>query len=247
MNLLTKNNLSKILITGLIVMNLAFWISMLVPQKYKTEMKVLFIQRQVESIDVYTASKSAERIATSFSEVIHSTQFLDMVSEKQEINMNYFKDKKEEGFSLKKWEKTVNLDLTKGTGVLEITVLHPDRRQAQAIANQILNIMETNGAQFHGGGEKVKIMSLDNPKTSLKPASPNILLNTFLGLIFGLLGGAIWIYLTPEMRDLKKKFKALNSAPKATTIENPVIITAAATPKEPAVPADKLPTVLHNI
>ncbi|MBD3244588.1 MAG: hypothetical protein GF335_01195 [Candidatus Moranbacteria bacterium] len=177
--------------------------------KYKSEMSVLFIQKQLSSIDVYTASKSAERISLSFKNIIYSSKFLNLILNNQEIDKTYFIDKRTNRISLEKWEDSIKLNNIRESGILEIEIFHPDKNQAKLISNQVLVTLEKDGATFHGGGNNVNIMRLDDPETSLEPAYPNIPLNSALGLMTGIIVGVMIVYLKSDssLNNLEKKEK----------------------------------------
>lgn len=197
MNKFNKKNLIFVLQGGMLVMAIVFGISTIITPKFESTTKLLFIQKQLSGIDVYTASKSSERIASSFVEIIHSNKFLNLILENTQIKKSYFssEDKSED------WKKMVDISLIKGTGIIEISIFHPERKQAELIANQIFKILSERGDEFHGGGSNIAISSLSDPVASERPVSPNIWLNSLIGFTVGIVGMTLIIYLKIEERE----------------------------------------------
>lgn len=176
---------------------LAFFGSLVQPQKYRAEMRFLVVQTYAEDVDPYAASRSTEYLTSLFSEVMYSQSFMN-----QAFVSGYTVDRAEfptEAKKLKKaWQKTVQNRVLGDTGILEVSVYHTDRYQAEQIALAIGQVLRTKHSQYHGRGTSVNIQTIDQPIVSLRPVQPDVLVNSLAGLAFGLIAGLAFVYAFPK-------------------------------------------------
>lgn len=162
---------------------LSFGASISMTPQYKSSVRLLVIQRQTASLDAFSASRSAETVATLLSRIVYSTSFYDRLGDagyelKNDFSSDPAKRKKE-------WEKAIVANASTN-GSLEIDVYHPDREGAEAYALAIAHVLVNNGKDYHGGGSSVEIKMVDRPFTTSKPATPHIFQNTILGFFGGM-------------------------------------------------------------
>lgn len=167
------------------------------PLKYSAEERLLIIQNFPTSADPYSFSRSNEFFSNIFAQVIKSKSFFDQTMNTDfQINRNYFfGDSREQ---MEKWDKTVDARAISDTGIIEITVYHIDKMQAEQIAQAIGYVLKTNHQEYHGAGDKITVKQLDNPIISRLPVKPNIFFNLIFGLAFGFVIALCYIYLLPE-------------------------------------------------
>lgn len=183
---------------------LAFIGSAVQPQKYRAEQRFLVVQTHAADVDPYAASRSTEYLTNLFSEVMYSQSFMNQV-----FSAGYAVERS--GFptdskKLKKaWQKTVATRVLADTGILEVYVYHVDRYQAEQIALAIGQVLRTKHGQYHGRGNAVSIQTIDQPIVSLRPVQPDILLNSAVGAVLGLVGGIAFVYGFPK-RELRIRF-----------------------------------------
>jgi capsular polysaccharide biosynthesis protein len=189
-----KNHYEKIIWIAVLVMLFSFLFSLGLPLKYRSSAEVLIIQKQTSEIDPYTSAKSAERTAETLTKVIYSSSFFDKVLQSgYKIEENAFS--KEEIKKRKEWKKTIETQITRGTGIIKINVYHKEQNQAEQIAHGIVYVLERYGQEFHGGGDFIEIKTIDYPLTSKNPVKPNLILNVIFGFAFGLILGTAYIFL----------------------------------------------------
>lgn len=177
--------------------SLAFLFSIVQPQKYRAEQRFLVVQTYAEDVDPYAASRSTEYLTNLLSEVMYSQSFMNQVfTAGFGVDKNSFpaQDKK-----LKKaWQKAIRTRVLGDTGILDVSVYHEDRYQAEQLALAVGQVLRTKNSQYHGRGRAVQIQIIDQPIVSLRPEQPNILLNTAAGAVLGLMAGLAFIYLFPK-------------------------------------------------
>lgn len=208
-SLLNKRK-QTILIIALLTLLLAMVFTLVQPLKYRSNLKVLVIQNFSANTDPYTASKSNEYLSNVLARVIYSSSFYANILESDfNIDKKYFSGSVEK--QMKKWAKTIDAKVINDSGIIDISVYHTNRSQAELIAKSIGWTLQTKHTLYHGGGDNVKVEIIDEPITSKFLVKPNIVLNLFLGLIIGLLLAFSYIYLFPEEQfDVVKLFEKKN-------------------------------------
>jgi|GEM_PF-1790396 len=169
------------------VVAIVFSVSIFIPAKYSSDIKMIIIQNhQSEEVDAFSAAKSAEYLSDIISNVIFTESFIqDMLDAPFEVKKDFSHSSEER---MKIWEKTVDVDKENNTGILNIRSLDKSRNEAEQIAESIAWALNVKGSKYHGGGESIEIKIIDGPITSERPAVPNVLLNTLLAFVIGLIG-----------------------------------------------------------
>jgi len=160
--------------------------------QYKSNSKILVVQKQVYGQDIYTISKSAQYITNILKEGIYSDVFFEnILLSPYGIEANdfseYFKKRRKE------WKKSVKVLILRDTGVMEINVFYPQKEKAEQINSAIINILEKDHQFYHGENENIEVKILNKPIVSQNPISINLWLGTIFGGLFGFLIGISWI------------------------------------------------------
>jgi capsular polysaccharide biosynthesis protein len=189
----------KILLFGLLAMVVAVGLSFTQKLKYSSTVRMLIIQPASLNVDPYTAIRSAEQIGNDLAQVVYTTDFFSKVMNAPNfaIDPTYFPDN--DAKRRKLWTQTVSVKVENDTGLLNITVYHPDKDQATTIAQAIAYVMTVDGASYVGG-TGLQIRLVDEPLVSNFPVKPNIPVNGFTGLVLGALFGAVYVILTDKSR-----------------------------------------------
>jgi capsular polysaccharide biosynthesis protein len=182
--------------------------------EYRSTVQLLIIQNQNQKLDAYTAVKSAQELGKNLSEVIYTTSFFDKVMSAGFSIDNVFPA--DENKKRQMWRNMIETEVIPETGILKINVYHPQGKQAAQIAQAIAYILITQGQEYHGGGSDIQIKMVDSPLTSKYPVRPNILLNSFAGLIFGFVLAIMYIILKESRKIEKEK----NSQPTPEPIKH---------------------------
>lgn len=169
------------------------------PFKYRTDSQLLLVQeRQGVVIDAYTASKSSEYLSRVLASVVTSNSFYNKVTTSSpSINTAYFGNTPRE--QIRGWEKTVTARNLNDTGIIAVSVYHPDRAEAEKIAGAVNYILMTQHSAYDGANESVKVRLINQPVTSSFPVSPNMPLIIGLAMALGLVTGLMYIYLVADV------------------------------------------------
>ncbi|MBI3626459.1 hypothetical protein HY224_00230 [Candidatus Uhrbacteria bacterium] len=182
------------------VMTLAvsFVFSSIQTPKYRSSVQILITQKYGYNTDVYSAEKFTEYLSNLLKEVIYSKSFFDQVMTSGFGVKNDFSSEPEK--RAKEWGRVVNTKVISNTGIISVNVFHPERDQADRIANAISFIMVTKSDQYHGAGQQVLVKVIDGPTTTLKTVVPNWPLNMGVGLLLGILFDSVFIYMFPQVQ-----------------------------------------------
>lgn len=193
----------SILLAGVIGMALAVALSFLRPLEYSSTTRILITQ-ELGSVDAYTASRSAERIADELANTVYFSTFFDKVmASGYNIDPTYFSS---DPIKLRdQWAKTVEASVYRSSGSLSVTAYHPDVDQAQQLAQAVAYILTTEGWTYVSAAN-ITVQVVDAPLNSRYPVRPNLLINGFSGLALGLLGGAGYILISAERTRRRHQF-----------------------------------------
>ncbi len=167
--------------------------------KYSSKSQLLVVQEYSSPVDVYTASKSSEHLSSVLASVVTSNSFFTKVlATGPTINAEYFGDNGKD--QMKQWSRTVTAKSINDSGIIAITVYHPNRAEAEKIAGAINYVLMTQHGAYDGANDAVKVRLIDQPVTSSFPVKPNIPLIAGLAVALGLVFSLIYIYLLPDER-----------------------------------------------
>lgn len=173
------------------------------PLNYRATTKLLIIHNS--SSDAYTASKSTQFLGSTLAEVIRSDSFLSQVLKSgYNLDKNIFSENQEK--RKKEWDKMVSVRASNDTGIMVVDTYNQDKYQASQYNQAIAYTLVTKHNLYHGLGNKVSVKIIDGTSTSSLPVKPNILLNSLLGIAFGVIISFFFIYLYPE-KDIKLSFR----------------------------------------
>ncbi|KKU13697.1 MAG: hypothetical protein UX17_C0011G0013 [Parcubacteria group bacterium GW2011_GWC2_45_7] len=192
-----KPKVKLISIVALITAILAGLLSLIQPLKYSASVRLLITQRAALTFDPYTALRSTELIAENLAQVVSTSSFLERVLQSgYKIDAQYFSGS--EQYRRRLWNKTVETDLARGTGMLRVAVYHPNRDEAIKIVSAIAFLLSTQGSEYIGRDITVRLV--DAPLLSRFPVQPNIPLNIVAGAVLGALLGSAWVWVDHRQR-----------------------------------------------
>ncbi len=193
-----------IAVSAVVTMVLAAALSFVRPLEYSSTMRLLIIQKASQSLDPYTAIRSAESIADNLSQVIYTSVFFDKVTSAGfQIDKSYFDAS--ETKRRRQWSDMVSTQVTHQTGFLQISVFHKNKEQASEIARAIAYVLTTEGNQYIGGHD-LAIQLVDTPLQSRFPVRPNVPLNAFLGAVIGVVLSALYLVVGEARRHHRVRF-----------------------------------------
>ncbi len=156
--------------------------SFALPRQYSSTMRLLVVQANVAGLDPYTAVKSTEQIAGSVRELVYTSLVANRVlSETDGLASDYFPE--DEYRRRKSWQKSIEVALVPGTGILTVSAYHPDRAQARLLVEGVARQIIEQTPNF---GYNAQAKVIDTPLPSRWFARPDVVLN---GLFGGVIGG----------------------------------------------------------
>lgn len=195
-----KSNWYIIVIILVLVSVLGIGFSMAQTPRYESSVKLLVIQKQGDSMDAYTAARSAETVSELLSKVIYTSSFFDQVMDSGfEVKDDYGKNL---GESKEEWQKKISANVIDNIGTLAINVYDEEKFEAEKLAYAITYVLTSKGDTYHGGGKNIEIKMIDSPITSASPVQPDVWQNLALSVI---LGGIISSVLVLILRSRGKK------------------------------------------
>ncbi len=170
---------------------LAAGVALAFPWKYSSSMRLLVVQANVAGLDPYTALKSTEQIATNVRELVYTSLVANRVlSETPELDAASFPQ--DEYRRRKAWQEAVEVGVTPGTGIINLTVYHPDREQARLLVQGVARQVIEKTPNF---GYNAQAQIIDTPLPSRWIARPNLLQAAAYGAIIGLMLAIFWLFL----------------------------------------------------
>lgn len=191
------------------------------PFKYSSTSQLLVVQEYSGVVDAYTASKSSEHLSSVLASVVGSNSFFTKVTTTSpSINTAYFgvtaKDQ------IKEWHRTVKAQNINDSGIIAITVYHPNRSEAEKIAGAVNYVMMTQHSAYDGAGEAVKVRLIDQPVTSSFPVKPNIIIIVGTALLLGFIFSLMYIYVaSAPSTSLVSRSELLEQYQKQTPVSEP--------------------------
>ena len=185
----------NILIGALAVALVALIFSLIQPFEYRGRMRFVISQRQFGfNQDAYAAAKSAEKLARNIADTISSGAFLeDVLNSGFGVERDIFPQ--DEAKKRKAWEEKISAETQTDSGLLTIKVYDTDKDRVLRIAEAVTYVLNTKGADYHGGSRDVQIKRIDDPLVSKWPARPNLPVNVASGLALGALAAAVFYFL----------------------------------------------------
>lgn len=165
--------------------------------KFGAKSQILVIQEGYGRVDPFAVSRSVEYLSDLFSRVVYSNSFFSLVLDSGlDIDRNYFGEDSTK--QMKKWKKTVSAKSVENSGIINISIYHPDAYQAKQIALAVNSVLINKNQNYQGLGDSVKISVLDQPVISKYPVKPNLIFNALFLIGLSLFFGLVYIYIFPE-------------------------------------------------
>ncbi|NQU78075.1 hypothetical protein HQ544_05250 [Candidatus Falkowbacteria bacterium] len=174
----------KIILITLLLVTLVLFLSLVPTLEYRSQTKLLIVQKHSFNLDSYTAVRSSERIAQILSQVVYTDSFMRQVLRivPEDSSPLFGADERK---ARKTWENKISIHVVPSTSILEVSAYDENRLQAEKLVSGISYILINRGANYHGG-ENIVIKQIDSPLNSRFPVKPNIPLNLALSFLLGL-------------------------------------------------------------
>ena len=145
--------------------------------------------RETASININDINAS-QKLVNTYAIILKSNAFVNRVKEK--INLDY---------SVSKIQNMVTYSSVNNTEVLAVAVVSENPEHSATIAETVLDLATEEIGKYAEVGS-VKI--LDHANLPVSPSSPNIPLNTLIGILLGAVLSVLMIFIT-EMMDTRIK------------------------------------------
>ncbi len=185
------------LVIGMAVIGavLAVVLSLIQPLQYSSTIRLLISQPSATSLDAYTVLKSNERIAQSLSQLLSSSTFFEnILAQARGVDTSYFPQDEYDRRRL--WQKTVATGVEANSGLMTVTIYHPDRGQSRSLVVAAADELTKQAPNYFGFG--VRLQVIDSPLDSRWFARPNFVSNAFSGAMLGLLFGIAWVLIKKQ-------------------------------------------------
>jgi capsular polysaccharide biosynthesis protein len=205
LRLLNKRKQTLISVT-VVCLAVAMLLVVFQPFKYEASSRLLVSQEFTPGTDAYTISQSNNYLSKLLARVVGSQSFYnEVVSSGFQINKDYFRKGTDQEKEMEEWNKTVVAGSPNaGNGIMEVQVLHPDRQQAEQLAQGVNYVLQTKNREYHGLGDNMFLKVIDGPIVSERPVEPNIFVIFPFTIVLALFLASLYIYYFPEDKyDLK--------------------------------------------
>ena len=180
-----------IILSGILIGAAAFLVSsFLLSPKYESTTKIYVMNKQDESTITYTDLQMSSQLTNDYKTLVTSRPVVETVIDKLGLDMDY-----------NTLVNMISVNNPANTRILDITVSYTDPNMAKIIADAIREEAAVHISNVMNIQE-VKIVEEANlPRV---PSSPNISMNTLIGIFLGVLLSSILIILIHSLDDTIK-------------------------------------------
>lgn len=193
-----RRNAGTIAFVGILASAAAMAFVFLTGADYEVRTDYLVSQEGVESKDYYTVARSAEYMGKILGEVMYSEKFMNAAVETGKMSQDFFPAGKQN--RLKAWSAAVKVKKQLDLGILSVTVLHDNDREAMRVSQAISQVLVEKNNLFLGTGEKpVPVSILSGPIIERNPSMKEVLAAVFGGFFFGALLASLVVFFRQEV------------------------------------------------
>lgn len=143
--------------------------------------------------DPYVVAQANKYLTGVLTQVISSNAFYEQtLASGFNFDRTFFSG--DAASQLNQWQKSVEAYAADDTGIIDIRVYHPDKYQAEQLAQAVVYTLKEKHALYHSSGDKVSLKVLDQPRVSDYPVRPNLMLTFGSALLLGFAFGLFYIY-----------------------------------------------------
>jgi capsular polysaccharide biosynthesis protein len=187
-----RSRIEYLVIIILTTVLVAVVITLATPSEYEGSARILVVQKQ-QSVDAFSASKSADYIAGVLNEAIYSNSFTDsLVKTDSSLASKLSNDVNKRS---KEWAKKVDSSVISNKGILIVKAYDGDSAAALHITSLIVSTLTSEGASYYGGNNTIELRVIDNPSVTAKPARPSLPLNVAAATLIGLALDVVYVFI----------------------------------------------------
>lgn len=191
-----------IFLTGFFFAAIGFVSLLVFGAKYEVRTDFLVSQEEAGSKDYYTLARSAEYMGKILGEVVYSERFIAAVTDTGKVNSEFLPLDK--GKRLEAWNNMVQVKRELDLGIVKVTVLHDNIRDAQRVSQAVAQVLTEKNGPFLGTGEKnVPVNILSGPIVERNPSLSEILSVFIGGFLFGILISVLAFFVRNEVLSAK--------------------------------------------
>ena len=173
--------------------------SYFITPKYASSITMFVNNRRDGGADTETKTLTSDIMASqqlvpTYIAMITSDNILQDVADK-------YNDRTGETYSVRKLKEMVTAESVNQTEILKVTVKTPNAASSQELANIVAEVAPRKIQSFI---EKSDVRIIDHATLSTNPVSPNVRLNTILGILMGMVISVAYV-LFRELFDIRVK------------------------------------------
>ena len=182
---------------AIIMAMIFFVISALISPSYKSLSTITVNQSRTIGLDAYREAKSSEFIARSIKEMVMANSFMQTVINDDNIHWEEMNKENSQDKKIKLWKKKIKVTIVPNTGIIHILVYTKDRELSKIINAKIINTLKDKELAFFSK-KGINLNVIDEPYYFYKPAFPNLVLNTLIGFVFGVIMAVVLVLLSED-------------------------------------------------
>ncbi len=182
---------------AIIMAMIFFVISALISPSYKSLSTITVNQSRTIGLDAYREAKSSEFIARSIKEMVMANSFMQTVINDDNIHWEEMNKENSQDKKIKLWKKKIKVTIVPNTGIIHILVYTKDRELSKIINAKIINTLKDKELAFFSK-KGINLNVIDEPYYFYKPAFPNLVLNTLIGFVFGVIMAIVLVLLSED-------------------------------------------------
>lgn len=180
-----------IILSGILIGAAAFLVSsFLLSPKYESTTKIYVMNKQDESTITYTDLQMSSQLTNDYKTLVTSRPVVETVIDKLGLDMDY-----------NTLVNMISVNNPANTRILDITVSYTDPNMAKIIADAI---REESAVHISNVMNIQEVKIVEEANLPRVPSSPNISMNTLIGIFLGVLLSSILIILIHSLDDTIK-------------------------------------------
>lgn len=193
---LAKKSLIPVLLAGVFLGVLSFFLLVITQKNSRATTDLLVVQNNGNVSDYYTMSKSVDYLNGVLIESVYSEKFLAEMKNTDSASVDFLPIDKAD--RLKVWQKTVNIKKKASAGIIAVEVFGDSSKQTTKISNALIDVLTNKYSLFLGQGQNIEIKVLSGPIAEKNPTISQIILVSIGGFIVGVLLNCLWIFYREE-------------------------------------------------